>query len=196
MVTPQIEMNATSPGLPTLHTTAHPGGARGFTIIELMITVTIVGILTAIALPSMQYAVQNNRIKTAASDFHVNMMYARSEAIKRSADVDMVSTGNGWDDAEDTPSGTDIRWGGTVLSSTDINKSIRIQCNTDADVNPESCPSSITFRRDGRLNSSDIPFEIRFFIDESQAPMRCVSISLSGRPRATVDSDDDTSNGC
>ncbi|MDR2259872.1 MAG: GspH/FimT family pseudopilin, partial [Azoarcus sp.] len=55
----------------------------GFTLYELLITLAIIAILTAIATPSFGTLIQRNRVASAASDIIASITYARSEAIRR-----------------------------------------------------------------------------------------------------------------
>ena len=64
--------------------------ATGFTIIELMIVIVIVGVMVSLAAPSMRDLIVRTRLKTAASDLHQSLMQARSEAIMRNAVVQVV----------------------------------------------------------------------------------------------------------
>lgn len=61
--------------------------SRGFTLLELIITITIVGILAALALPSFQGILANTRTRATAESFSLGMQLARSEAIKRNTRV-------------------------------------------------------------------------------------------------------------
>jgi type IV fimbrial biogenesis protein FimT len=55
----------------------------GFTLIEMMISVVILGILLAIAVPSFRVMLLNAQISNAAESIQNGILYARSEAIRR-----------------------------------------------------------------------------------------------------------------
>ncbi|MHB8455657.1 MAG: GspH/FimT family pseudopilin [Acidiferrobacterales bacterium] len=79
---------------------------RGFNLIELMVALTVASILTVIAIPNMRTFIENTRIATQANDLVADASYARSEAIRRSANVGICAsnsagtgclTGSDWD---------------------------------------------------------------------------------------------------
>jgi type IV fimbrial biogenesis protein FimT len=72
----------------------HPRRAAGFTIIELMIALTIAGILLAVATPSLRVFLQNNRLTAAANDLLRSFQIARTEAIKRQQNVVVCASAN------------------------------------------------------------------------------------------------------
>jgi type IV fimbrial biogenesis protein FimT len=63
------------------------GESRGFTIIELMVTLGIAGVLAAVAAPSMKDFINNSRLKSHNSALESSLMLARSEAVKRQVRV-------------------------------------------------------------------------------------------------------------
>lgn len=60
---------------------------RGFTLLEMMVTVAVVGILLAIGVPSFRYVANVNRIAAEANNLLGDMQFARSEAIKEGQSV-------------------------------------------------------------------------------------------------------------
>lgn len=64
---------------------------KGFTLIELMIAITILAIILVVGVPSFQTSIQNNRLITNANGLISAMMIARNEAIKRGVDVQIRS---------------------------------------------------------------------------------------------------------
>jgi len=69
--------------------------SAGFTLIELITTVTVVGVLLSLAIPSFRETIDNNRLVGANNDFVSALNYARSEALKRSNAVTLCSSTDG-----------------------------------------------------------------------------------------------------
>jgi len=77
---------------------------KGFTLLELMVTIFIAGILASMAVPSFTQAISNNRMTTQVNGLLATLNYARSEAIKRSSNITLckstnkTSCGGNWKD--------------------------------------------------------------------------------------------------
>ncbi|MBB5019801.1 type IV fimbrial biogenesis protein FimT [Chitinivorax tropicus] len=70
---------------------------RGFTILELMITIAIVSIVTMIALPEASVWLANSKTRTIAEGYMNGLQIARNEAIKRNIPIQFeIQNTGGW----------------------------------------------------------------------------------------------------
>jgi len=68
----------------------------GFTLIELMVTLAILAAMLALAAPSFIAFQRNSELRGAANDILAALLTARSEALKRNANVFVVATDSDW----------------------------------------------------------------------------------------------------
>lgn len=71
---------------------------RGFTLIELMITLVLLAILLLVALPSFTTTIERQRLKNATTELEALYRQARWEALRARQDViiEVKSNGNSW----------------------------------------------------------------------------------------------------
>lgn len=68
--------------------------ARGFSLIELMIVVAIMGTLLSLALPSFSVYLRNVKLRSATEMFIAGLQLARSEAVRMNTSVEFLVTAN------------------------------------------------------------------------------------------------------
>ncbi len=69
---------------------------RGFTLIELMVVVTIIALMLVIGVPAMSEFVADQRVRTVASDITADIALARAKAIELSRRVYLEKLGGTW----------------------------------------------------------------------------------------------------
>ncbi len=77
---------------------------KGFTLIELMVTVAIAGIVLTIGVPSFSQVLKNSRLASNTNSLIASLNLARSEAVKRKVKVFVRRKGSvsqNWDDGWD-----------------------------------------------------------------------------------------------
>lgn len=59
----------------------------GFSLIELILTIAVMGIVLAFSIPGFNNMIQNTRIRTAAESIQNGIQIARAEAVKRNSSI-------------------------------------------------------------------------------------------------------------
>jgi type IV fimbrial biogenesis protein FimT len=150
--------------------------SAGFTLIELIVTVAVVAVLAALAGPAFREYIAAQRIKNASFDLMAALSFARSEALKRNATVNLCATGTDW------AGGWTVRIGPTNCSGT----ALRTQNALSGLVLSNSVDlTTLTYTNDGRPTAST-KFTIALPAALSGVKSRCITIDLSGTPRSTV----------
>jgi type IV fimbrial biogenesis protein FimT len=143
-----------------------PSRARGFTLTELVVTVSVAAILATVAVPSFNGIIANQRAKTLSSALYATLTKTRSEALTLNGNVTLQPKAGGW------------RNGWQML---DPNNNV-IDDYTAASGITIAGPAAITYRPSGRLPVGAAPM---FQISTSSGGTmnyQCVSVDLSGRP--------------
>ena len=148
---------------------ARAGLQHGFTIVEILLVIVIMGVLLTIAAPSFVSFTANQKVNTASFELYAAMMFARSEAIKRRQDVTVAPVSGDWKN------------GWTVVTNVGgVDTALRTQdplSGVAFTVSPALV--SAVFRLDGRLTNSFGKLLIKAETSNS-SEYRCLRIDLTG----------------
>lgn len=72
-----------------------PRMTRGFTLVELMVTLAVLAILTMVSVPSFRDTIRRSRVTAASNALLADLHYARAEAINRGQLVSLCPSSNG-----------------------------------------------------------------------------------------------------
>ncbi len=145
--------------------------ARAFTLTELLVVLAIGAILAATAVPSLRDALVAQRLRAAGTDLVSSLLLARSEAIKRNANVTVQPlSGTSWAD------------GWTVVS--DAGAALDRRDALGARVAVTLAPATIVYTPSGRLLTAGTSrVQIADAYGQPGITPRCVTIDTSGVPK-------------
>ena len=150
----------------------------GFTLLEALMVMAIIGIMAAIALPGLGQLSASTKVKNASTELYLALIRARSEAVKRNRSVAVAAVDAGNWDA-----------GWQIIADTDKDGAFE----PDADrVVIEQGPlqrvaitmadDSVVFRPTGRISGDAPAFDLVSEDPDYADLKRCVSADLTGRP--------------
>ncbi len=145
----------------------------GFTATEILVVIGIVGILAAIAAPSMSKMIQQQSVRAASYDLNADLVYARSQAITRATNVTITGA-----------SSTDFNRGWAITEAAG-GTTLRTQGSRTGKITFTGNANVYTFDKTGRVTVG-APAQWAIAPTESGAQdymKRCVKLDPSGRPR-------------
>ena len=162
--------------------------SRGFTLIELMVVIAILGVIMGLAVPAMGDFLIRQRVKSQGNELMIAAAIARSEAGKRNSNVAVLPVAMGWSDG----------WCVVAVAAAmpDCNSVERLRSFEGVDdvtINSTFSTSNNTrleFDRYGACQTCDR--DAKFFtvssprLDDTSPDARCVQVSRQGR--ATIKS--------
>lgn len=137
----------------------------GFTLVELLVVISIVAVLAVLAAPSFSNIMASRSAKSAASELFSSLVRARGEAIARNANVTLAPISGNWQNGWQVLSPTNA-----VLENRATVKGATV-----------TGPASVIYRSSGRISATVAP---SFLITATGAAniVQCVSVDLTGRP--------------
>lgn len=163
----------------------------GYTLGELLITMSIVAILASIAVPGMQNVMLNNRRVSVSNDMAYSIQLARSEAITRNQRVIVCASTNG-----SSCSGDEADWSAGWIAFNDAdgdkapggtNEFVLLHSvgNDSITITPLTFTTSFTYRPNGRVMGVSVGASTGEFVfcdSRGAEHARVLSVRSSGRP--------------
>ncbi|PCJ21668.1 MAG: hypothetical protein COB04_02885 [Gammaproteobacteria bacterium] len=166
--------------------------SRGYTLIEMMVTVSIAGVILSLAIPSYNNLVNDEYIAGASNQLLGAMRLARSEAVKRKTQV-KVCAGNGGRQCADVNNSWVNGW--IVYVDTNNNDAIDDVDTVIKVMRPAG--NSLTITPDANLYNLNVTFfskgqvsasgNFAFCDDRGSGFSRNLRLSLSGRAKVGVE---------
>ena len=143
--------------------------AGGFTLIELMVVLVVLGTILAVATPAMSSFISTQQVKAVSFDLTTDLLLARNEALKRNASVTISRNDGDWANG----------WRVVASGGDDISARNAPQ----APVQFTNAPDSITFDVNGRVSAPSTAVRITLGSTLSGVLDRCVQLDLAGRAK-------------
>ena len=146
---------------------------QGVTLVEIMVTISVLAIILAVAGPGFQQYIASSRSNALSNDLLTASQLARSEAIKRSENVRLCRR-----NAAGTACDNNTDWSAGWLVISASNEVIRVWAPVNGATITATPAGPIAYRPVGM---ADLRLELRMEIDTR--PDRCFEFTIGGRAR-------------
>lgn len=139
---------------------ARPQADAGFSLIELMVTVTLMSLLMALTMPSMSAWIRNGKVRAVGESFQTGLRFAQAESLRRNRQVVFSLTNSSAPQSGSNVAAVanGLNWSINSLPSMSVGEtSSFVQSGVLADVSAGvqlTGPASICFNSIGRLVGS------------------------------------------
>jgi type IV fimbrial biogenesis protein FimT len=143
---------------------------RGFTLIELLVVMTVMATMLTLAIPSFRNFIASQRVKSVGYDLTTAFLLARSEAVKRNADVTVAAAS-----ASDWTQGWSVKVGTTTLQQQQAVTGVTITKAGSA----AALPANFVYGASGRMTSGA---GAQYLQVNGASFSKCVKIDITGIP--------------
>ena len=162
---------------------------RGFTLVELAVTVVVLSVMMAMAAPLFTGMTNGNRLTSNANEIVAAMQIARSEAVRRNASTFFCESDNGTTCTNNSP------WRGwlvfadadndTVVDADEIVRTGVIEVPTQVIASPSITNRRVLFRADGLAyagnNMLEANMRVCLPVTNPGQNVRDINIAIGGR---------------
>lgn len=156
-----------------------PARFSGFTLIELMITVSVIAVLLGIAVPSFQTMIINMSLASAANEVTAALQQARLEAIRRNRSVSVyLDTSRQWTVYVDTDGDKVYTSADNVTNTSSVNYPNPIKQGTYGDrVEALSSAVNVIYSGLGTGSAATVCLKV-----SGHTSSKKITLEASGRP--------------